>query len=249
MVVLLGEQKLTLEEKVAKLTEEVGELEALQDMNDQIVESNVELEQELREELDMAHASTREALRDRDAAFEMIADRESTIGKFRELVQKLQEQSLDLKQRLETESNKPVSALPEILDFKKMFTDSKAHTKAIDLELRRLDVQQLQQHIKYLTAFMPDTFINRGGAILNRKLYLLHHNLTFVLFFLGDHDAILVLLLIPRMLYKSDILLGQIKDKFPAVDKIDRTSIFKNHTLEQYAYRCRLTFLICSLQV
>lgn len=166
MVVLLGEQKLTLEEKVTKLTEEVAELEALQDMNEQIVESNVELEQELREELDMAHAATREALRDRDASFEMIADREHTISKFRELVQKLQEQSLDLKQRLETESNKPVSALPEILDFKKMFTDTKAHTKAIDLELRRLDVQQLQQHIKYLTAFMPDTFINRGGSII-----------------------------------------------------------------------------------
>lgn len=164
MVVLLGEQKLTLEEKVAKLTEEVAELEAIQDMNDQLVESNAEIEQDLREELDLAQASTREALRDRDAAFEIIADKENTISKFRELVQKLQEQSLDLKQRLETESNKPVSALPEILDFKKMFTDTKAHTKAIDLELRRLDVQQLQQHIKYLTAFMPDTFINRGGT-------------------------------------------------------------------------------------
>lgn len=163
MVVLLGEQKLTLEDQVTKLQEDVAELEALQDMNDQLVESNAETEQELREELDMAHANIRKAWRDRDAALEIIADRDNTISKFRDLVQKLQEQSLDLKQRLESESNKPVSALPEILDFKKMFSDTKAHTKAIDLELRRLDVQQLQQHIKYLTAFMPDTFINRGG--------------------------------------------------------------------------------------
>lgn len=227
MVVLLGEQKLTLEETVAKLMEDVAELEALQDMNEQLVESNAETEQELREELDMANGNIRKAIRDRDAALEIIADRDNTIGKFRELVQKLQEQSLDLKQRLESESNKPVSALPEILDFKKMFSDTKAHTKAIDLELRRLDVQQLQQHIKFLTAFMPDTFINRGG----------------------DHDAILVLLQIPRMIYKSDILLGQIKDKFPSVDKIERASIFKGHFVEQYAYRCRLTFLICSIQV
>lgn len=60
MVVILGEQKLTLEEKVAQLQEEVSELEALQDMNDQLVESNAELEADLREELDMAQAATRE---------------------------------------------------------------------------------------------------------------------------------------------------------------------------------------------
>lgn len=60
MVVLLGEQKMSLEEKVKKLEEEVAELEALQDMNDQLVESNAELEMELREELDMANAATRE---------------------------------------------------------------------------------------------------------------------------------------------------------------------------------------------
>lgn len=92
------------------------------------------------------------------------------MSKFRELVQKLQEQNQELKQRLESESSKPVSALPEILDFKKMFTETKAHTRAIDLELRRIEVQQSVQHVKYLTAFMPDIFMNRGG---NYYLYLL----------------------------------------------------------------------------
>lgn len=100
---------------------------------------------------------------------ETAADRELTISKFQELVHKLQDQSLELQQRLEKESSKPVSALSEILDFKKMFSEMKAHTKAIDLELRRVDVQQLQQHIKYLIAFMPDTFMNRGGMVLYRS--------------------------------------------------------------------------------
>lgn len=103
------------------------------------------------------------AQRDRDAALETIADREQTIGKFRNLVQQLQEQSLDLQHRLEQETSKPVSALPEIMDFKKMFTETKAHIKAIDLELRRVDIQQLQQNIKYLTSFMPESFMNRGS--------------------------------------------------------------------------------------
>lgn len=78
-------------------------------------------------------------------------------------MQQLQEQSLDLQHRLEQETSKPVSALPEIMDFKKMFTETKAHIKAIDLELRRVDIQQLQQNIKYLTSFMPESFMNRGG--------------------------------------------------------------------------------------
>ena len=227
MVVILGEQKLTLEEKVAQLREEVSDLEALQDMNDQLVESNAELEAELREDLDMARAAVKQAMRDRDAALETIADREATLGKFRELVQKLQEQSLQLQSKLETETNKPVSALPEIVDFTKMFNETKAHTKAIDLELRRVDIQQLQGHIRYLTAYMPDSFMNRGG----------------------DHDAVLVLLLIPRMIHKSEILLGQIKEKFAPIEKIDRAAILKGHKVEQFSFRCRASFYIYALQV
>ncbi|XP_044753810.1 dynactin subunit 1 isoform X2 [Coccinella septempunctata] len=226
MVVLLGEQKLTLEEKVTALEEEVMELEALQDMNNQLLEGSNEIEADLREELEMARAQTRQALRDRDAAIETIADRETTIGKFRELVQKLRDQSINLQDRLEKESSKPVSGLPEILDFKKMFSENKAHTKAIDLELRRVDIEQLQQHVKYLTSYMPESFMSRGG----------------------DYDAILVLLLIPRLITKTEILLGQVKDKFPVVEKITRPAILKEHAIEQYAFRCRVAFYIYALQ-
>lgn len=60
MVVALSAQKLNLEDKVTQLQEELSELEALQDMNEQLVESNAELEADLREELDMAQAATRE---------------------------------------------------------------------------------------------------------------------------------------------------------------------------------------------
>lgn len=49
-----------LEDKVKSLEEEVADLEALQDMNDQLVESNAELEMDLREELDMSNAAARE---------------------------------------------------------------------------------------------------------------------------------------------------------------------------------------------
>jgi len=59
-----------------------------------------------------------QAHREKEAALETLADRELTIAKFRELVQRVQEQNQELQRQLERESTKPVSALPEILDFK-----------------------------------------------------------------------------------------------------------------------------------
>lgn len=73
-----------------------------QDMSDQLAESSKELELELREELDMALGTGREAKRQRDAALETLADRELTITKFRELTRKLQEQCVELQNRLES---------------------------------------------------------------------------------------------------------------------------------------------------
>ncbi|XP_049862850.1 dynactin subunit 1 isoform X4 [Schistocerca gregaria] len=227
MVQQLVDAKMNLEEKVKELQEAVADLEELQDMNEQLQENSREVEVELREELDLARAATREAIREKEAAFETIADREQTIIKFRELVKRQHEQCVELQQRLERESSKPVTAMPEILDFKKMFTETKAHTKAIDLELRQMDVQQSSQHVKYLAAYMPDTFMNRGG----------------------DHDAVLVLLLVPRMLWKADILLSQVRDKFPNVEKIDRAAILKGHTVEQFSFKSRFSHFVHSLQM
>lgn len=44
-----------------------------------------------------------------------------------------------------------------------MFAETKAQARAIDLEMRRMEVNQCQQHIQYLVAFVPDTCMVRGG--------------------------------------------------------------------------------------
>lgn len=76
-------------------------------MSDQLAESSKEIELELREELDLALGAARDAQRHRDAALETLADRELTIAKFRELTRQLQEQCLQLQQRVQsTESTK-----------------------------------------------------------------------------------------------------------------------------------------------
>ncbi|KAK2585771.1 hypothetical protein KPH14_010379 [Odynerus spinipes] len=232
MVEVLGEKKMSLEQKVIELEEAVADLEALQDMSDQLAESSKELELELREELDLALGAARDAHRHRDAALETLADRELTIAKFRELTHQLQEQCLQLQQRVQsTESTKSITRgaeqqLAEILDFQKTFAETRAQTKAVDLEIRRLDAEEAQSHVRYLLSFMSPAFLARGG----------------------DHDAILTLLLIPRMIRKTEILISQVRDKYGSAEKIDRVTVVKGHSVEQYAFRSRLCACMYALQ-
>ncbi|KAK9308816.1 hypothetical protein QLX08_001247 [Tetragonisca angustula] len=232
MVEVLGEKKMALEEKVAELEEAVADLEALQDMSDQLAESSKELELELREELDLALGAARDAYRHRDAALETLADRELTITKFRELTHQLQDQCLQLQQRVQsTETSKlgmggAEQQLAEILDFQKTFAETRAQTKAVDLELRRLEAEEARNHVKYLLSFMPLAFLARGG----------------------DHDAILTLLLIPRMIQKTEILMSQVREKYRSLDKVDRTAVLKGHLVAQYTFRSRLCSYMYALQ-
>lgn len=56
--------------------------------------------------------------RERDAHGSVIVDRDSTITKFRELVQSLTEQNSDLRKDLQTHTNRPVGTPSEVIDFK-----------------------------------------------------------------------------------------------------------------------------------
>ncbi|KAK3872406.1 hypothetical protein Pcinc_022506 [Petrolisthes cinctipes] len=226
MVETLTDRNLNLEERVTELMETVADLEAINDMNDQLQENARELELELREELDMANARIREVLREFEAANEVIVDQDTTIKKFRDLVQRQQEQNIDLRRSLEHETNRPVATPSEIIDFKKMFTETKAHSKAIDMELRRLEVTQANQHVTYLTQYMPDNFMTRGG----------------------DHDAVLVLLLVARLSSKVEIVVSGVRDRHPAPETIDRPAVLRTHTVEQYTHSARLLQLLYTLQ-
>ena len=60
-------------------------------------------------------------------------------------VVQVQDQNQSLRDALEKETNKPVaasSAAAEMIDFKKMFAETKAHSRAIDMELRQCEVEE-----------------------------------------------------------------------------------------------------------
>lgn len=226
MVEQLADKKMELEDRVKSLEEEIAELEALEDVHEQLVEQNHELELDLREELDMAHAAKREALREKDAALETVLDRDQTILKFRELVSRLNEQAMDLRDKVNHESSGRENRLTETIDFKQVFAESKAHTRAIDLQLRQIELTQSNEHVKYLLAYMPEVFMSRGG----------------------DHDAILVILLVSRIVFKAGIIVAQTRDRFAPVSLIDRNAIMQGHTVHQFAFRSRLLHHIHNLQ-
>lgn len=227
MVEQLADKKMELEDKVKLLEDEVSELEALEEVHEQLVESNHELELDLREELDMALADKRDAHREKDAALETILDRDQTILKFRELVQKLNDQQIELRDKIDQETTKPGrDNLTETIDFKQMFAETKAYTRAIDLQIRQIELTQATEHVKFLSAYMPDTFMNRGG----------------------DHDAILVSLLVSRLVFKTGIIVSQAKERFPAVATIDRSAILQGHVVHQFTFRSRLLFYVHNLQ-
>uniref|UniRef100_A0A2M4A815 Dynactin subunit 1 n=1 Tax=Anopheles triannulatus TaxID=58253 RepID=A0A2M4A815_9DIPT len=234
MVEQLAEKKMELEDRVKALEEEVAELEALEEVHEQLVESNHELEMDMREELDLAHAAKREAAREKEAALETIVDRDQTILKFRELVQRLNDQCQELRDRLNQESSKQqqqqqakdTALITETIDFKQMFAESKAFTRAIDLQLRQIELTQANEHVRYLSAFMPDVFMARGG----------------------DHDAILVILLVSRLVFKSGIIVSQARERFSNVPQIDRPAVLGGHEVAQFGFRSRLLHHVHNLQ-
>lgn len=65
----------------------------------------------------------------------------------------------------------------------------------------------------------------------------------------GDHDAVLVLLLVARMISKAEIVVGGVRDKYPAPETITRSAVLKTHAIDQYAFSARLLQLLYSMQV
>lgn len=175
-------------------------------------------------------------IREKDAALETILDRDQTILKFRELVQKLNDQiqamndhqlsatELDASAVANKQSHQ--EAMVDAIDFKKMFAESKAYTRAIDLQIRQIELGQSNEQVRLLTAYMPDTFMCRGS----------------------DHDAILVILLVARIVYKSEIIVNQARERFSPVELIDRNAVLQAHAVDQFVFKARLLYHVHNLQ-
>ncbi|KAM4708799.1 dynactin subunit 1 isoform 3-T3 [Discoglossus pictus] len=226
MVETLAERNLDLEEKVRELRETVSDLEAINEMNDELQENARETELELREQLDMATARVREAEKRVEAAQETVADYQQTIKKYRDLTAHIQEMNRELRNQQEASVEKEQQPSPEMFDFKIKFAETKAHAKAIEMELRKMEVSQANRHVSLLTSFMPDSFLRHGG----------------------DHDCILVLLLIPRLICKAELISSQAQEKFELSESNEEKAGMKGAVGEQMSFAAGLVYSLSLLQ-
>ncbi|XP_072858317.2 dynactin subunit 1 isoform X8 [Pogona vitticeps] len=226
MVETLTERNLDLEEKVRELRETVGDLEAMNEMNDELQENARETELELREQLDMATARVREAEKRVEAAQETVADYQQTIKKYRELTAHLQDVNRELMNQQEASVERQQQPPPEMFDFKIKFAETKAHAKAIEMELRQMEVQQANRHVSLLTSFMPDSFLRHGG----------------------DHDGLLVLLLIPRLICKAELISKQAQEKFELNESCAERTGLRGAPGEQLSFAAGLVYSLSLLQ-
>ncbi|XP_037334619.2 dynactin subunit 1-like isoform X1 [Pungitius pungitius] len=225
MVESLTERNLDLEEKVRELRETVTDLEAINEMNDELQENGRETEMELREQVDLSGAKVREAEKRVEAAQETVADYQQTINKYRDLTASLQEANRELisQQNMNAEVQQPPA---ELFDFKIKFAETKAYAKAIEMELRKMEVAQSNRQVSLLTSFMPDSFLRHGG----------------------DHDCILVLLLIPRLICKAELISKQAQEKFDLNGNLAQVTGLRGPAGEQRSFASGLVYSLSLLQ-
>uniref|UniRef100_A0A8C6Y379 Dynactin subunit 1 n=1 Tax=Naja naja TaxID=35670 RepID=A0A8C6Y379_NAJNA len=210
MVETLTERSLDLEEKVRELRETVGDLEAMNEMNDELQENARETELELREQLDMATARVRVG----------------EAGGGKRQLQAHPDVNRDLMSQQEASVERQQQPPPEMFDFKIKFAETKAHAKAIEMELRQMEVQQANRHVSLLTSFLPDSFLRHGG----------------------DHDCVLVLLLLPRLVGKAELISRQAQEKFELSENCAERAGLRGAPGEQLSFAAGLVYSLLLLQ-
>ncbi|XP_068148628.1 dynactin subunit 1 [Drosophila tropicalis] len=235
MVTQLASVKLELEDRVKLLEDEVNELEALEQIQEQLIESNQELETDLRDEIDKLVGQVKTLEHQKNAAIESVYDRDVTIFKFRELVRQLQEQlhskgdggtlSIDDFSSTNGESQQEDQSNS---DYQHIFSVSKAYGRALEQQLKSLELRLQLQHLQQVLLFVPEQFLLRGG----------------------EHDVILVMLLLERVNEKMAILGKAVNEKFPtACGEFGRDAIYEGYSVQRYIFRSHCLYLLKSLQL
>uniref|UniRef100_A0A8B9FA85 Dynein associated protein domain-containing protein n=1 Tax=Amazona collaria TaxID=241587 RepID=A0A8B9FA85_9PSIT len=137
-----------------------------------------------------------------------------------------QDVNRELMSQQEASAEKQQQPPPEMFDFKIKFAETKAHAKAIEMELRQMEVQQANRHVSLLTSFMPDSFLRHGG----------------------DHDCILVLLLIPRLICKAELISKQAQERFELSESCAERAGLRGAAGEQLSFAAGLVYSLSLLQ-
>ncbi|KAJ3228270.1 hypothetical protein HDU81_006247 [Chytriomyces hyalinus] len=190
LIEFLSGKNLELGAKIDELNDAVEDMEILVQLTDELEENHVMLERDLIDEIDIKDGMMNTLRFKMDGQQETIADYERTIHQFRELVKQLQEDLTS--SRLSgymgmgseglalptTNVSRDLAASADLMEA----TGGKAQYKGIDIELRKLEADQANEHLDILKIYLPETF------------------------FKTEHVPVLSLLLLRRIVFKSNMV-------------------------------------------
>jgi dynactin 1 len=193
MIEDLTERNMSMSEQIEELKAVIEDLENLKEINDELEINHVQNEKEMQEELDFRDSVIAEQARRAQQQDASLGDMEYTLSRFRELVTNLQGDLDDMKASqavTEGESEKLNDRSRAMMDLnmKLQISASKAQVKTIDLELRRLEAQEAEQHLEIIKLFLPDSYRD-------------------------DQDSVLALLRFRRLAFKANLLNGFIRER------------------------------------
>ncbi|KAH8892051.1 dynactin [Thozetella sp. PMI_491] len=193
MIEDLTERNMSQAEQIEELKAVIEDLESLKEINDELEINHVQNEREMQEELDFKDTVIAEQARRASQQEESMEDMEYTLSRFRELVTSLQSDIEDMRAShavTETESEQLNSRSRDLMDLnmKLQISAAKAQVKTIDLELRRLEAQEAEQHLEIIKLFLPESYQ-------------------------ADRDSVLALLRFRRLAFKANMLNGFIKER------------------------------------
>ncbi|KAH0494377.1 hypothetical protein TgHK011_000997 [Trichoderma gracile] len=193
MIEDLTERNMSMSEQIEELKAVIEDLENLKEINDELEINHVQNEKEMQEELDFRDSVIAEQARRAQQQDAALGDMEYTLSRFRELVTSLQSDLDDMRASqavTEGESEKLNDRSRAMMDLnlKLQISASKAQVKTIDLELRRLEAQEAEQHLGIVKLFLPDSYRD-------------------------DQDSVLALLRFRRLAFKANLLNGFIRER------------------------------------
>lgn len=171
MIEELAEKNLSLNQKVEKLEADIEELESLKEISDEIEMNHTATEKQMQDEIDyhesaLAEQKEKSALQDKT-----IQDLEYNITRFKDLVAAMQSDLQDMRATQQitdaeaSEFNDRSKAMLD-LNMKLQLSASKAQTKAIDVELGKMEAQEAMEHLSIIQRFLPEAFGSERNAVL-----------------------------------------------------------------------------------
>ena len=171
MIEELTDKNMALNQQIDDLKVAVEDLENLKEINDELEANHTETERQLQEDIDYGESVLAEQKRKSAAQGETIQDLEYTVTRFRDLVTTMQNDLEDMRasrEITENEANELTTRSKAMMDLnmKLQVSASKAQTKAVEMELGKMEAQESAEHLAIIQRFLPETFGTEKNSIL-----------------------------------------------------------------------------------